>query len=215
LKWSPSIGFGIGRSELLGKFPPPQRIALRWQERSFGFRTNQQKSGWCLPLDDLSLLCLSEQAIAPSDAIAGTIFIEVAGQSLRQDIDFTVHAVGEASPVDKNSVPSVNPYQVVQIRLRRPLPVEISLSAVQQVQLGTNAKSLRNVIVIQDRVQESVNIDASRMSFESGRWKVDDTVTLNEDMHGLPVIDAETSKILGLLVSKETSPFVSLANPTP
>ncbi|AMV32105.1 Paraquat-inducible protein B [Pirellula sp. SH-Sr6A] len=203
-KWAPSIGFGIGRSEQLGRVPPPQRMALRWQERSFGFRTQQQKVGWCLPIDDQTLLCFREQAFAPNSALAGTASIEVAGQSLRMDVDFR-------EPIPSlGGLDSSDPFDVIRLPLKNPLPKEIPLWPMSRVKLETISTKPLNVIVIQDRVQGSIHIDASRLSVDGDRWHVDSSIGLGADQHGLPVIEAETSNLIGLLVSSKSETFVSL-----
>ena len=205
LKWTPSIGFGVGRSEQLGRVPPPQRIALRWQERSFGFRTQQQQVGWCLPIDDQSLLCFREQAFAPNSALAGTPSIEVAGQSLRMDVDFR-EPVSTLGGMEDSS----DRFDVIRLPLKNPLPKEIPLWPMSRVQSEVNSAKTQNVIVIQDRVQGSVYIDASRLSIDGNRWRVDSSIGLGTDLHGLPVIEAETSNLIGLLVSSKSEAFVSL-----
>lgn len=205
MNWSPSLGFGVGRSELLGRVPPPQRIALRWQERSFGFRTNEQRLGWCLPLDDQTLLCFHEQAVAPEEALAGTSLIEIVGQSLREQTDF---ALAMESGIKPN--PKSDTSQVVRIRLTNPLPKAIPLWPASRVQFEAMPAALQNVVIIRDRVQESINIDASRLTEDGKRWLIDESVDLNDGLHGLPVFDIETQKVIGFLHRSGTERWISL-----
>lgn len=205
LTWSPSLGFGVGRSEFLGRVPPPQRVALRWQERRFGFRSNEQRLGWTLPLDDQTLLCFREQAVAPEGVLAGTQLIEIAGQSLREQADFTIEELpGAKSNALKESS------QIVRVRLKNPLPKAIPLWPASRVQFESAPSSVQNIVIIRDRVQASVNIDASRLSVDGTRWMIDESVDLNEDMHGLPALDIETQKVIGFLDWSSTNRWISL-----
>jgi hypothetical protein len=205
MNWSPSLGFGVGRSELLGRVPPPQRIALRWQERRFGFRTNEQRLGWCLPLDDQTLLCFQEQAVAPEGALAGTSLIEIVGQSLQEQTDFVI-----ATEPGIKANPKSDTSQIVRIRLTNPLPKAIPLWPASRVQFETMPVTVQNVVIIRDRVQASINIDASRLTEDGQRWLIDESVDLNEDLHGLPVFDIETQKVIGFLHRIRTERWISL-----
>lgn len=205
LTWSPSLGFGIGRSELLGRFPPPQRIALRWQVRRFGFRTNEQRLGWCLPLDDQTLLCFQEQVVAPETTLAGTSLIEIAGQSLHEETDYELEM--KSSPetnTDKNNS------RLVRVRLKNPLPKAIPLWPASRVQFDSMPTSVQNVVIIRDRVQASINIDASRLSVAGNRWLIDESIDLNEDIHGLPVLDIETQNVIGFVGWSSSNCWISL-----
>ncbi len=93
LEWKPSIGHGLDWQEKEKALPTPIRMALRWQERTFGFRTNKQSAGWCLPLDDGSFLCLFEQVVAPADALSDSIMIELAGVAVKRE-ELAVEIVG-------------------------------------------------------------------------------------------------------------------------
>ena len=42
-------------------------------------------------------------------------------------------------------------------------------------------------------------IDAARLSVTEGGWNVDEMVNIDRDLHGIPVVSAETSQVIGIL----------------
>lgn len=193
LQWQPSLPFGKAWSQLESNMPQPIRIALRWQERRYGFRNNEQSSAWCLPLSDGTVLCFSEQVIAPKSALAGSASIELAGFSSVLDQVKIVSVAkqpaiaGELSVVRFTSdveLPADLP-RWPRDRIASEMPIEVC-----------------DIFVAQSDVASVVSIDSARLSVSDRGWKIDETITFTEDQTGSPVVSAASGQIIGLLEVK-------------
>jgi hypothetical protein len=194
-EWQPSIGHGTKWHDMERNRPIPLRIALRWQERSFGFRSNKQTAGWCLPLDDGTILCLPEQVIAPKNALADSITIEFAGIAYRPESIELVGATDE----------STNP---IVFRSKEPLPSNIALWPTKD--LKRNSSNAANIAVASGDPGNSIAIDANRITVEEGMWTLDSPQLEVEDVVGAPVVDAESNQVVGLAAKRNKKTVVVL-----
>ena len=194
--WQPSLAHGDAWNRNAAKLPQPIRLAMRWQERSFGFRRNQQRLGWCLPLEDGSVVCLSEQIVAPESAIADSIQFELAGLALS----------GANAPKSiPNPTPSSGPSKFT---LSEPLPNEISKWPIQRIALKLPSE-VCDVFLAHPDSGSVMAIDASRLSVVEGGWQLNELITIDRDYHGIPVVSAASSQVLGLLqISKNETLIV-------
>jgi paraquat-inducible protein B len=191
LTWKPSLAHGKAWANLESQMPQPIRIALRWQERSFGFRKNQQKSAWCLPLNDGSTLCLSEQMSAPKSALPDSTQIEFAGMSVKPDqVRFQLDATSPMGPQPLTSV--------VRFSTEPLMPNEIAKWPVQLVE-DKLPRDLCDVVIAHADSDSILAIDAARLKIASDGWEIEDTLTLEQDFHGLPVVSATTNHVIGLI----------------
>ena len=187
--WQPSLAHGQVWNRIAANMPQPIRSALRWQERSFGFRRNQQRSGWCLPLSDGTILTLSEQIAAPNSAIADTAMFEVAGQSVAPN-QLTV--AGEPFRLEE-SKSGTSRFSTVE-----PLPSEVSRWPSTGISSRLPEKVCDFILAHADPASVLV-VDASRVSVTNSGWRIDDSVAIDRDYHGIPVVSTETTQVIGLL----------------
>ena len=188
-QWQPSLAHGEALNRIASKMPQPIRLALRWQERSFGFRRNQQRSGWCLPLDDGHILCLGEQISAPSSALPDSIQFELAG--------LTVSANQLSLPMGPMSPESLS-HSTARFSIPESLPADTTRWPASMVSIKL-PDQVCDVFLAHPDASSVLAIDAARLSVRDSVWMVDDMVTLNRDYHGLPVVSAATSQVIGLL----------------
>ncbi len=188
LKWSPSMGYGTGWSERSTGIPQPLRIALRWQERRFGFRTDMQRVGWCLPVSESEVICLRDQVIVGDRALEGSASIELAGLAVPPD-EFQI----------PDSVSEEDAESVIRIQLPVTIPDTVRIWSMSPGKVAIDPNEVRGVVIVQERAQSSIRIDGSRLQADGKRWKIDKSVVLPVEMDGLPVLDAESNQVIGLL----------------
>jgi len=198
--WQPSLAHGEAWKRVAMRMPQPIRIALRWQERSFGFRKNQQRVGWCLPLDDGRMLCLSEQSTAPKVALSDSIVYEFAGLSL---------------PASKITIPTIPGTTNATLASASRFSISESLPAeVMRWPVGMVAEKLPDevcdVFLAHHDASSVLAIDAARITIQESGWQIDDLVSIDRDFHGIPVVSAATSQVIGLLnITKNARVIVS------
>ena len=194
-QWKPSLAHGEALNRIASKMPQPIRLAMRWQERSFGFRKNQQRAGWCLPLDDGRVLCLSEQISAPSSAIPNSIQFELAGLTLNAD-----QLSQPSGPVSPESIAS----STTRFSIAESLPADTTRWPVNMVS-SKLPDQVCDVFLAHPDAASVLAIDAARLSVRDSAWMIDEMVTMGMDYHGLPVVSAATSQVIGFLsIQKNT-----------
>jgi paraquat-inducible protein B len=186
-EWKPSLVYGKAWNDLETRTPQPLRIALRWQERRFGFRTNQQRAAWCLPLDDGSVLCLSNQIYASSSAITGTTVVELAGLSVSPD---QLQNLSTGQTIDAP--------QVVQFSLDSPLPADVQRWSAKLISDELPAE-VCDVYIAQMDLANFVSVDSARIKVNDKKWMISETITMTEDLNGSPVLSLQSGKVIGLL----------------
>ncbi len=187
--WQPSIAHGEAWNRIAMKMPQPIRLALRWQERSFGFRKNQQRLGWCLPLDDGTVMCFSEQIIAPTTALPDSNLVELAGLSL---------------PSNKVSIP-FGPTQekgatitVSRFSIAEPLPADVVRWQRSMIAIKL-PDQVCDAFLAHPDPSSVLAIDAARLIVGESGWIVDNSVAIDRDFHGIPVVSAVSSQVIGFL----------------
>ncbi len=198
--WQPSLAHGEAWNRVAAKMPQPIRLAVRWQERSFGFRKNQQRLGWCLPVDDGTVMCFTEQIVAPNSALADSTLYELAGLSLasnRVSIPLgPVQGKGPTATVCRFSISEPFPSEVIRwpkSMIASKLPVQVC-----------------DAFLAHPDPSSVLAIDAARLSIGESGWIVDDLVAIDRDYHGIPVVSAATSQVIGFLsISKSARVIIS------
>lgn len=183
LNWKPALAHGPAWSNLESKLLQPSRIALRWQERSFGFRRNKQLLGWCVPLSDGSIICLEQLVAPPSSAIADSSTIEIEGHSFK---------LTELNR--KESTKS----KCIRYELPQRLPNTVTVWPKEDLRYA-NLGEQRSVVVVGSEATITTAIDSARLSTSDETWKIDSSINLGNDALGLPVIDVESGKLLGFI----------------
>ncbi len=196
LAWQPSMAHGQAWSRLAPNMPQPIRIALRWQDRSFGFRRNQQRSAWCLPLSDGSVLCLAEQIAAPKSALADSTWIEFAGVSLSPSQFQVSNSTSEASQDSPSQDSLVD--KVGRFTTSEPIAADVLRWPTDRV-AGKLPEAVCDVLIAHADSSSVVAIDAGRLKKMPMGWEIDDQVIVDRDYHGLPVVSAEASQVIGFV----------------
>ncbi len=193
--WQPSLAHGEAWNRLSSKMPQPIRLALRWQERSYGFRKNKQRIGWCLPLDDDTVICLNEQITAPKAAFADSVGFELAGLSLasnKLDIQRRLTTENDSKAI------------VARFSFSELLPHEVNRWANKMISDKLPEK-VCDIFLAHTDASMVLAIDAARLSVSEKGWIVDDSVTIDRDYHGIPVVSAESSLVIGILSIEKTN----------
>jgi len=81
LTWQPRIAATDIVLPNDAQLPVPHRAVARWEERSFGFRRNRERTGWLLLLSNGQLLGPAD-VLLPTENALGPILLEIAGQEL-------------------------------------------------------------------------------------------------------------------------------------
>lgn len=198
--WQPSLAHGEAWNRIAAKMPQPIRLALRWQERSFGFRKNQQRLGWCLPLDDGNVLCLAEQIIAPTSALPDSTLVEFAGLSLASN-----KVSSPLGPTPENGPAAT----VGRFWISEPLPPEV-IRWPKSMMASKLPDQVCDAFLAHPDPSSVLAIDAARLNVGESGWIVDDLVAIDRDYHGIPVVSAATSQVIGFLsISKNARVIVS------
>ena len=187
--WQPSLAHGQAWDRLSLTMPQPIRMALRWQERSFGFRNNQQRIGWCLPLDDGIVICINELVQVPSSALPDSVRFEFAGLSLPAD-KITIAAGPIAS--GKTS------HGPARFSMTDSFPPNIILWPIRLV-AKMIPDQVCDVLIAHPDASSVLAIDSARLSVQQSGWSIDDMVTIDRDYHGAPVVSVETAQVIGWL----------------
>ncbi|XZE18736.1 MlaD family protein [Pirellulaceae bacterium SH449] len=184
LAWQPSIGHGVDWQEKGSAMPLPIRMALRWQERTLGFRTNKQISGWCLPLDDGSFLCPMEQIVAPSAALKETVVLEFAGVAAKQE-DLILEIITGTD--DK------------LVRFRTSLPIEVKLDLWPASRLARSDETDSSFVVSSGDPAYPIIIDGTRIKKTDSEWRIESGIISNADLVGAPVVDYLGNNVVGVI----------------
>lgn len=193
LNWKPSLAHGKAWSGLNSKLPQPTRIAMRWQERTFGFRHNLQRTAWCLPLTDGTCLSIYEQIVAPKSALTDSVHLEMAGVSVKP---------GQIVAQDKQTA-NAESSSVARFSVTEVIPSDVPRWPADRVAMKL-PESVCDVVVAHADASSSIAIDAARLKPAKTGWDIDDSVVLDPDWNGLPVISAQSNLVIGLLsIGKE------------
>ena len=193
--WQPSLAHGEAWNRLASKMPQPIRLALRWQQRSYGFRKNQQRIGWCLPVDDGTVICLNEQITAPTAAFTDSVVFELAGLSLASN-KLNIQKQLTTENASMASIARFSPSELFALEINR-WPTNMIANELPD--------KVCDVFLAHPDASSVLAVDAARLSVSEKCWSVDDMITIDRDYHGIPVVSAETSQVIGMLSIGKTS----------
>ncbi len=182
LTWKPRIATGPWTNEQGQRvLPHLERIAASWQSSFLGITRRQNVQAWCLPLEG-DRLCMPASFIKSAQAGGRDVQLEIAGQSF---------------PLDSATVNVQS--DLVYVTLSRPIELERWPTS-RLVEKNWTGKS--TLLVVHPELTEPMPLDASRASGKSiGVIDINREVPLHKSLEGAAVIDANTSELLGLLVS--------------
>lgn len=195
LAWEARIPLGEQQFAGNGSLPVPVRASLRWQETTFGFRRDRQRSGWILPLSDGRLLAPADLVSPADEAIDGTARLETAGESMD---------LMNADIIRDDDLALLNHW---------PDSLDAG-AAVSTERLSAPAKPV-DCLIITSGADSILSLTASRLHAGRARsgstdeqpgrrrgnsWLIDPSVQLSADQHGACVMSREDGTVIGLLI---------------
>lgn len=204
LTWQARIPLGSHQVADGVSLPVPVRASLRWQQKRFGFRRDNQRSGWILPLSDGRLLGPANLLMPVEQAIEGTTKLEAAGETVEVtaanssrigSLAFLNHRL---NAVDATST-------LTPDRLGQPSePVDCLI-------VTAGSESVLSVTASRFRVESSESSNGESSSSAATRtWLVDPSVPLTADFHGACVVSRADGKVVGLLTVSDDGNRVAL-----
>lgn len=171
-KWQPVISLSRLPSGI--PLPEPQRATLRWKEGRL-WTGERQRGGWVLPLEE-GLLGPIDLFRPPEDAHEDSERLAAGGAEfpLTTEVALENHGVG-LLPL----APKGKPWPADDIR---------------------NAEQPEDALAIGDPIVEPLPLSASRMTADSGTWKLDRALPIDQDWHGAAVVAHGDGKLVGLLL---------------
>lgn len=189
LKWSPRIAVG---SHLLPQgvaLPNPQRASVSWQIRRLGFRSNRQRLGWVLWLDQNRLLGPKELFQPETAAIEG-MGLEVAGLQYSLP-DLPLESYGDLTVLEMPEAPAnLEPFPTS--RLRVPTEPEDVLLFVPGM--------------------DPFPIVASRLTQVDGQWLLAPSIPVPPDKQGALLIAVKDGAVIGMVSVIEDQVRLALIN---
>ena len=188
LQWQPRIAVGINGQSATGlPLPSAVRVVASWQASWLGLYRRKTAETWALALDDGSLRVPLSFVQAAEDA--GTeVTIEVAGASFPFESE-NVERSGNSA--------------------RIPIRDDIAIERWSPEQLQSLQSIPMTMLVINPELSEFLAIDQTRVTRLGEQLKLAPGVALVPQLSGSPVIDAQSGKVIGILVSSQDGWFIS------
>jgi len=206
MQWQPSIPYGVLWERMQQQAPQSQRFALRWQEKSFGFTVNQQRLGWCLLLDDQTLVCRSDGMELPKGALPNSATIEVAGFSMPWKEPLQVLPLANGKSLIKLQHPAL------RIEGWVPYPAREVFRAVRPGEVLPDTKGL---LVIGPEASRSILLDWGRLTPVDAGWSVAIDSRVPDDLDGALVLELPGGKIVGCVDRIGRNVVIASLKPTP
>jgi paraquat-inducible protein B len=202
LTWRPRLLHGNTFVQSIEPLPRQERLTLFWQERLLGFRRNQVRSGWVMPISDGSVLIPSNLLVLPSDALEGSSRWEVAGEDWKEITERAEQAKGRRAV---EVAPSV-------IRVKGKLPGP-NIEAWPADRIGrwdgkmehensSNSADGSNypLWIVGELPATWLPIERHQIEPEGKSvWRLANSLGLTEAYHGAAVIETASEAIVGVL----------------
>jgi hypothetical protein len=210
LDWQPSLPFGARWDYLQSQTQPSHRVALRWKEKSFGFRVDRQRTGWALMLDDGTVVCRDDLVTPPKNAIDETVSFEFAGTaqtpsellaaSPLTDGRRLIKFARQASPLD-----SIRLFEAGKVALQTP-PSDV---------LGKSGDEKKwqepvDVLILGPELTKGLILDSGRMTSTALGWQIDSRITVPAELDSAPVLESSSGRCLGCLNVRRGVAIVAL-----
>jgi paraquat-inducible protein B len=168
--------------------PVPVRVAVQWQQRTFGIKRNRQRLGWVLPLQDGRLLGPADLLAPVAEAMDDQSHLEMAGSRvpLTADRSQTLGrlAVYLALP-ELRSLPDSWPLD----RIRAP-------------------DSPEDCLVVTES-GEPIVLSAARLAADENDWQINLATPIDSDCRGGSIIAVSDGSLVGFLVFDEGRALVA------
>jgi paraquat-inducible protein B len=180
LTWQPRIADESATTKRDVPLPEPERAVVRWEERSFGFRRDRERSGWLLLLENGQLLGPAD-LLTPTESALGPILLEIAGQEFVLTADHT--------------------QRLGSLALFRPNTLKVNSIAAWPVSLVRSAiVEPEDSLAVTDSHQPPVPIAASSLKTRDGIHELHNPTGLSAAYHGAAVISTKDGRLIGQLL---------------
>ncbi len=191
LTWQPRIAAAEARMPNNGLRPVPQRGVVRWDEKSFGFRRQRERSGWLLLLADGQLLGPAD-VLLPSENALSAITLELAGEKITL----------EAERCERIGL-------LAKYRLGQALAGGNTLTPwpTKRLRHGTEPE---DCLVVADAQTEPLPIAASSLLGKESSWELRSPAGLSPAWHGATVVAVKDGQLVGLLLFDNSKAQIAL-----
>lgn len=189
LTWQPHIAATDATLPQDAARPAPQRAVARWQERSFGFRRDRERSGWLLWLSDGRWLGPAD-VLVPSENAIGPVMLEVAGQQL------------VLLPDRSQKLGSLALLRVADFKAD-------DLTAWPIDRVRRNVTDAEDCLILTDSLAEPIPIAASSLQAREQVCEVRSATGLTAAHHGAAVISLKDGNLIGLLLVERSKATIA------
>jgi paraquat-inducible protein B len=186
VQWQPRIAIAGHTLPSSVSFPEPQRVALNWQAKTIGFSRDQQRQGWVLALDDLSLIGPAV-LLAPSDEASSPFTLEIAGGQ----VQLAEHRTSRDA-------------YLATYRLSTPLPPDVKLWPAKQIRYPSAPEDC----LVLSTHDVSVPLTADKITVANGKWSIDPAVSFGAESLGACVLSVKDGALIGILVFDDEKPEI-------
>jgi hypothetical protein len=194
LEWQPSLPYGAGWDKLRDQSYQSHRVVLRFQEKSFGFTVDRQRSGWGLLLDDGHLVCRDDLGIPPQGALGGSAAIEFLGSNQAPADGIASSPLSDGRRLVKLPLLTKEFHAAARFKSKNiPLDSEPRKTAV------TNGRKPVDVLVLGPEPSKGIALDSGRLISTQQGWEVDSKIPISPDLDSAPVLESSTGRCIGCL----------------
>jgi paraquat-inducible protein B len=190
LTWQPRIAATDAALPNDSPLPAPQRAVARWDERSFGFRRERERSGWLLLLDNGQWLGPAD-VLLPTESAIGPILLEVAGQELVLTAERTQRS---------GSLALFRPQEAAAE----------NVTAWNRSHLRSDLAEPEDCLAVTDSQSTPTPIAASSLQAHNGVWEVRTASGFGAAHHGAAVISLKDGRLIGQLLFDRGKASVAL-----
>jgi hypothetical protein len=185
LTWQPVVAVGSALLPSGAALPQPMRATIGWKQ-GFLVKGSHTRQGWVLQTE--------EGLIGPADLLVpheateeeGGVTLEVAG--------LTVSLIGE---------PTWSANGLAQ----RDLDVAGQRWRIRHIRTPEAAE---DCIIVADPTAAPIPLSASRVTAEDGRWLIDDSLPIDETLHGACVLSRVDGRLVGMVLIESDDIVVAL-----
>ncbi len=198
LQWQPSLPYGVLWDRMQQQSPTSHRVAVRWKQKSFGFTVQRQRVGWALLLDDSSMICRSDLLAVPTDALDGSLVMEVSGltQTSFEPTSTTALSGG---------------VEMARVLLSQPLDPATNPFPSRNVDASRSTNDLTDVLIVGPDASRGILVDRNRLDLPSRSdvsaesavrkmgWTIRNGLQISKELDGAPVVSLPSGDWIGFL----------------
>jgi hypothetical protein len=186
LEWQPRAVIGSSFLPLGAMMPSPVRAVIGWKAGRW-IKSHRSRRGWMLPTDR-GLLAPLDLLQTPEDVEAGSVVLEVAGQTLSLSSELAW----------RNDELGLLAYD---LESRGPRWSSMLVRPAQEPE---------DCIAVADPASTPLPLAASRMTVEEKTWSIDAALMIDESWHGASVLARSDGYLIGVLVVEDETVQVAL-----